>query len=53
MKNISIIDPDFPQVGYDTSEEELIEKLETDKSLPKWWKDYYQKLLIERWKKET
>jgi hypothetical protein len=44
------MDPDFPQAGYDVSEEELIKKLETDKTLPEWWKNYYQDLLIKKWK---
>jgi len=46
------MDPDFPQASYDVSEEELIEKLETDRALPEWWKSYYQDLLIKKWHDE-
>jgi len=50
MQDIFIVDPEFPQVAYSVPEEELVKKLETDKILPEWWKNYYQDFLIKKWK---
>ena len=47
MKDLYVQDPDFPVALYLCTKEDLINRLETDKSLPEWWKEKYKKLLLE------
>jgi hypothetical protein len=49
MSIIEVYDPNFPQVKYNLSLEEVINIIETDDpNYPQWWKLFYKSLIIDK-----
>jgi hypothetical protein len=51
QNKITIMDPLFPQVCYQVSEQELLTMIECS-DYPEWWKSLYKNHLEKLWKEE-
>lgn len=53
IRYFQVLDPDFPMVAYQISEQELIKLIEQDSTKPLWWKQKYMLELYEFWQQKS